>query len=73
MRPAGILLAWIEPRGDDRFLAAFVGAYGPQRVPTTRAPAAQLCSSHADASKWIEDQAAAVGLPVELLTEAPGR
>jgi hypothetical protein len=54
MQAAGILLAWIEPRGGDRFLAAFVGAYGPRRVPTTRAPAAQLCSSHADARKWIE-------------------
>jgi hypothetical protein len=71
MPSSGTLVAWIELRGDDQCLAAFVGAYGPRRVPTGRAPATQLCSSQADARQWVEDQATALGLPVEWLAEAP--
>jgi hypothetical protein len=60
------LLAWVEARNDDEFLASFVGS-----AATRRAPATQLCASPADARQWVEDEAAAVGLPVEWLAAAP--
>jgi hypothetical protein len=60
------LLAWVEPRNDVEFLAAFVGG-----AATTRAPATQLCVSSAEARQWVEDEAAEVGLPVEWLAAAP--
>jgi hypothetical protein len=63
---SGKLLAWIAPRGDDAFLAAF----GAAEVPG-RAPATQLCSSPAEARQWIEGEAAALGLPVAWVGEAP--
>jgi hypothetical protein len=62
------LLAWVEPRNDDEFLAAFVGG-----AATRRAPATQLCASPAEARQWVEDQASEVGLPVEWLSAAPQR
>jgi hypothetical protein len=67
MTPDGNLLAWIEPRGADEFVAAFVGegaAPGAPTHPAGRAPAIQLCSSHEDAREWVEKQAAAFRLPI---------
>jgi hypothetical protein len=55
------LLAWIEPRDDEAFLAAFVG----KPVADRRAPATQLFASPDEARQWIEHEAAALGLPVE--------
>ncbi len=66
---SGKLLAWIEPRDDEDFLAALVG----EGTADIRAPATQLCSSLSDARQWIEDQAAALGLPVKWMTKPPGR
>jgi hypothetical protein len=66
MPTKGKLLAWIEPRSDDLFLAAFVGAEA-----SSRAPAAQPCPSRTEARAWIEDQAAALGLPVEWVGRPP--
>ena len=40
MPQRGKLLAWIEPRSGDEFLAAFVGG-----AATERAPATELCAS----------------------------
>jgi hypothetical protein len=60
------LLAWVEPRGSQAFLAAFVGG-----AAVARQPAEQLCASHDEARQWIEGQAGELGLPVEWLNEAP--
>ena len=62
------LLAWIEPRNDEMFLAAFVGG-----AATKRRPATNLCTSPDEARQWIEDEAAEMGLPVEWLDAAPER
>jgi hypothetical protein len=61
------LLAWIEPRSDDQFLAAFVG----KPVAGLREPATQTCASQEEARLWVEQEAAAVGLPVEWVSQAP--
>ncbi|HWA80072.1 MAG TPA: hypothetical protein VG848_07145 [Acetobacteraceae bacterium] len=66
MLPNGTLLAWIERR-DDEFLAALVGA----PVADIRAPATRLCPSPAKARQWIEDEAAALGLPIQWLAGRP--
>ena len=63
------LLAWIEPRGDHEYLAAFVGA----PAASQRAPAVQLCSSRDDARHWVDGEAAALDVTVEWVTEAPRR
>ncbi len=68
MLPCGKLLAWVEPRDGDVFLAALVG----EDAADIRAPATQLCASHRAARQWIEDEAAALGLPVRWLTRPPG-
>lgn len=62
------LLAWVEPMGNDAFLAAFVGG-----AATARAPATQLCASPEEARQWVNNEAADFGLPVEWLTAAPER
>jgi hypothetical protein len=62
------LLAWVEPQSDNECLAAFVGGAATQRVP-----AMQLCSSREEARRWVEDEAAQFGLPVEWLSAAPRR
>jgi hypothetical protein len=54
------LLAWIEPRADDEFMAAFVASATPHRPPAT-----QWCSTPEEARQWINDEAAALGAPVE--------
>jgi hypothetical protein len=74
MKPHGSLLAWIKPRRADEFVAAFVGedaAPGACKDFPGRAPATQLCSSPDEARQWIEDQAAAVDLPVKWVSELP--
>ncbi|HUC17028.1 MAG TPA: hypothetical protein VMA37_04985 [Acetobacteraceae bacterium] len=67
MLPNGTLLAWIERRGDE-FLAALVGA----PVADIRPPATRLCASSAKARQWIEDEAAALGLPIQWVANRPG-
>jgi hypothetical protein len=62
------LLAWVEPQGDEEFVAAFVGGAAPQR-----APAVQVSATPEEAREWIEHEAAEFGLPVEWLSRAPRR
>jgi len=74
MKPNGNLLAWIKPCSDDAFIAAFVGedaAAGACQDFPGRAPATQLCSSSQQARRWIEEQAAALDLPLRWLTDGP--
>jgi hypothetical protein len=59
MATKGNLLAWIEPQGDDVFVGAYVG-----ELATRRAPATQVCRSPNEARRWVEDQAATIGLPI---------
>jgi hypothetical protein len=61
------LLAWVEPKDRDGFLAAFVS------VPTAtkRRPATQRCASPEEARQWVEREAAALGLPVSWMSAAP--
>jgi hypothetical protein len=61
---SGKLLAWIEPRDDEEFVAAFVGGGSPQRPPAT-----QVCSTQDEAREWIETQAGELGVPIEWLPE----
>jgi hypothetical protein len=71
MALSGNLVAWIESRGADEFIGAFVGEGAiPDRradVPG-RTPATQVCSSSDEARQWVEEQAAALALPVKWLT-----
>lgn len=67
MPPAGNLLAWIEASENEEFVAAFVGA-GAAHI---RAPATQPFPSRSEATQWIEDQAAALGLPIRWVTKPP--
>jgi hypothetical protein len=74
MKPLGNLLAWIKPCGGDRYVAAFVGegaVAGAYRDFPGRAPATQFCSSLDEARRWIEQQAAALELPVRWVSEIP--
>jgi hypothetical protein len=76
MKPSGNLLAWIRPRSDDEFIAAYVGEYaapGVRKDFAGRAPATQICSSPDQAQRWIEEQAAALDLPLKWLTEVPSK
>jgi hypothetical protein len=66
-RRGGHLLAWITESDQERYLASFVGA----DAVADRAPATQLCSNRADAERWVENEAAAFGLPVAWMPEAP--
>jgi len=68
MPQRGKLLAWVEPQGNDECLVAFVGGAATQRVP-----AMQLCASQEEARRWVEDEAAEFGLPVEWLATPPPR
>ena len=68
MIPNGHLLAWVEPDGEDGFIGAFVGegaAPDASAHRLGRAPATQLCASAVAARRWIEEQAAALALPVK--------
>jgi hypothetical protein len=58
MRPSGNLLAWIESRGADTFVASFIGEGA---VPDTRrgfrgrVPAQHMCPSANDARYWVKE------------------
>jgi hypothetical protein len=74
MKPRGNLLAWINPRKTDEFVAAFIGegaVPGAYNNFPGRSPATQFCSSLDEARQWIEDQAAALDLPVKWVSEMP--
>jgi hypothetical protein len=74
MKPHGNLLACIRPSGPDEFAAAFIGEGalpGAYEHYAGRTPARQFCSSPDKARQWIEDQAAAFGLPIKWVSEMP--
>lgn len=60
------LLAWIEPQGDEGFLAAFVG----EGAASARQPATQHCTSEDEARRWVEQRAAALDLEVEWISRS---
>jgi hypothetical protein len=66
--PAGAkLLAWIEARDGREFTAAFVAALASGRAPATR-----CCASLAEAWRWVEQEAKALGgVPIEWSDQAP--
>lgn len=70
----GNLLAWVEPCGSDEFMGAFVGE---DAVPDLRrhfrgrVPATQLCSTPEEARQWVENQAAALHLPIKWVSTIP--
>jgi hypothetical protein len=53
-------LAWIEPSDGSEFQAAFVAAMASRRKPATH-----RCASPDEARRWVEVQAAELGVPVE--------
>ena len=63
------LLAWIEPRSGEEFVAAFVSA----PAATQRSPATRVRVSPDAARRWVEQVAVALDLPVEWVSAAPGR
>jgi hypothetical protein len=74
MKPHGNLLASINPCSADEFVADFVGegaVPGAYRDFRRRAPATKLCSSSDQARRWIEEQAAALDLPVKWVRDIP--
>ena len=66
MTSDGALRAWVEPQGDQT-LAAFIGLHETRRAPATR-----LFPSANEARKWIETEAAAIGLPVRWVDSNAG-
>jgi hypothetical protein len=74
MTLSGNLLAWVEPGGAGEFIGAFVGegaTSGVRRDFPGRAPATRHCSSMDDARRWVEEQAAALDLPIKWLEGIP--
>lgn len=73
MKIDGNLLAWIEPRSPVEFVGAFVGeaARDGHRLSPGRAPATRVCSSPHEARRWVEEQAAALDLPIEWVSGVP--
>lgn len=72
MIPSGNLLAWIKPCGGDEYIGAFVGdgASADARRPSSgRLPATRRCASPDEARRWVEDQAAALGVPLKWVAE----
>jgi hypothetical protein len=63
MSNAGGLLAWVIAHADHTFTAAFVGADA-----RSRNPASQVHASHDDAARWVEAEAAAIGLSIEWIS-----
>jgi hypothetical protein len=61
------LIAWIEPRTSNEYLAAFVSAPAAKARP----PATQVCSSPDHARQWVEDEAAALGVSVQWVSGSP--
>jgi hypothetical protein len=65
MQPGGKLRAWIETKGGT-VCAAFVGVpNGATHQHLSRPPATRSCTSSDEARRWIEAEAAALGLPIE--------
>ena len=56
------LLAWSEPRGDNQFIAVFVGGGAQMRRPAKR-----LFSAREHAQHWVEAEASTPVVPVEWL------
>ncbi|HEX3572960.1 MAG TPA: hypothetical protein VHU42_00045 [Rhodopila sp.] len=76
MTLSGNLLAWIEPSDTGAFIGAFVGegaTSGIRRDFPGRAPATRHCSSVDDARQWVEEQAAALDIPIRWLETTPQR
>jgi hypothetical protein len=76
MRLCGNLLAWIEPCDAGEFIGAFVGEGAlpdAHRDFPGRAPATRICSSPDEARQWVENQAAALDLPVKWVSDIPAR
>jgi hypothetical protein len=74
MKPPGNLLAWINSCKADEFVAAFIGegaVPGAYKDFPGRSPATQFCASPDEARRWIEDQAAALDLPVKWVGGMP--
>jgi hypothetical protein len=68
MTPGGKLRAWIERQPGGKVMAGFVGvAVTPDghMAAASRAPATQICRSPEEARECVEDEANALGLPVE--------
>ncbi|MEJ0015285.1 MAG: hypothetical protein WDN25_01730 [Acetobacteraceae bacterium] len=61
------LLAWIETRGGNAFLAAYNGACAHNREPATR-----LCGTTDEARSWLESEAKALGLPITWVEQRSG-
>jgi hypothetical protein len=61
------LLAWIESRSGQEFTAAFVSAPTASR----RRPATRSYASPDQARQWVEQEAAALGIPVEWTDSSP--
>jgi hypothetical protein len=59
-------LAWIEPSDGSEFQAAFVAAMASRRRPATN-----RCASFDEARRWVEVQAAEIGVPVEWVNRPP--
>lgn len=65
MQPGGRLCAWIETKGGT-VCVAFVGVpNGATHLHLSRQPATRSCTSRREARRWIEAEAAALGLPIE--------
>jgi len=74
MTNSGSLLAWIESRNAVEYVGAFVGEDAARGTPGQRpgrAPATQVCSSPDEARQWVEQQAAALAVPVKWVSGAP--
>jgi hypothetical protein len=74
MVPTVSLLAWVKPLGPDEFVGAFVGEGATPDIGTGyrgRQPAIRLCRSPKAAQEWVEDQAAALEVPIKWINEAP--
>ena len=56
------LLGWIQHLEANEFLASFVA----ESTADSRAPATYRCASADEAQRWLEDQAAIIGIPLTL-------
>ena len=68
LSPGDSLLAWIDRCGNGDFVGAFVGeGAAPGAIPDFpgRAPATRRCFSPDEARHWIEQEAAAFGVPIK--------
>jgi hypothetical protein len=71
--PGESLVAWIERCGTADFVGAFVGEGAvPGATPNFpgRAPATRHCVSPDEARQWIEQEAAAFGVPIKWMNDS---